>query len=339
MNNFISVIVPAYNVETYIGKCLDSILSQTYRDLEVIVIDDGSTDNTSNIIAHYAGDSRLKYVEQKNSGVSAARNAGISAATGDYLAFVDSDDYLEPDMYKKLLAALIESQADIAVCNYNLIYEGHTVDKYSNMKDEIINVSENVQAHFYKYCACPKPNNYIWTRLYRTNAVKTSGVRFEHFKLGDDTLFNFKFLPYIKQAVHISSGFYNYLQRSNSNVYTVAKHGNLAEVYADVFAELTRHYKSLKFESSDKILPIHAYTRLRSTMFYSRLAGISGNEIAESIATGFSGKEIANYLRDVSYVDDYAKINGFSEKQAKSIKRIMRIALENPYELAEMEIE
>ncbi|MDR2732782.1 MAG: glycosyltransferase, partial [Fibromonadaceae bacterium] len=191
MKNLISVIIPAYNVETYIGKCLDSVLSQEYGDLEVIVIDDGSTDNTSNIIANYATDSRLKLIEQKNSGVSAARNSGIDAATGDYLAFVDSDDYLEPGMYKKLIADLNESQADIAVCDYNLIYEEHTVAKYSNMKDETVDISENVPAYFYKYCACQRPNNYIWTRLYRTEAVKVSGIRFEHFKLGDDTLFNF----------------------------------------------------------------------------------------------------------------------------------------------------
>jgi hypothetical protein len=146
-------------------------------------------------------------------------------------------------------------------------------------------------------------------------------------------------LPYIKRAAHISGGFYNYLQRSNSNVYTVAKRDNLASVYADVFTELAKHYKLLKFESSNKILPLHAYTRLRSVVFYSRLAGMGSSEIAESMAIGFNGREIADYLRDISQVDDYAKINGFSEKQAENIKRIMRMALENPQELVEMDIE
>ena len=339
MKDLVSVIIPAYNVETYIKKCLDSVFSQEYENLEAIVVNDGSTDNTAGIISQYASDSRLKYIDGKNAGVSAARNAGMDAATGDYLAFVDSDDYLEPGMYKKLIAAISESEADIAVCDYNLVYEDRTVAGYSRMKDETVNISENIPAYFYKYCACQKPNNYIWTRLYKTEAVRTSGVRFENFKLGDDTLFNLKFLPFLKRAAHISGGLYNYLQRSNSNVYTVAKRENLGSVYAEVFSELARHYKKLNFKSSHEILPLHAYTRLRSTIFYSQLAGMSSSEIANSIATGFNGKEIAGYLRDTSQVDEYARINNFPKEYAENIKRVMRMALENPQELAEMKIE
>jgi len=296
MKELISIIIPAYNVEAYIEKCLNSIFSQTHENLEIIVINDGSTDNTAKIITRYASDSRLKYIEQKNAGVSAARNAGIEAASGGYLTFVDSDDYLETDMYEKLYAAFKENNADMAVCNYNVIYEDHSVAKYSKMRNETANIRDDVYGYFCKYCACSKPNNYIWTKLYKTDIVKKSGVRFENYKLGDDTLFNFKLLPHIRKVAFIEDGLYNYFQRSNSNVYTVANKGNLAKVYADTFEALSNYYREHSFTEFLDVLPIHAFTRLRSVFFYSRLAGIDEEKIFETAMEGFKGREILHYL-------------------------------------------
>lgn len=331
MHNVISIIIPAYNVGAFIRKCLDSVVMQTHRYLEIIIVNDGSTDNTAEIIGEYTNDSRIKYIEQQNKGVSAARNAGIEAATGKYLAFVDSDDYLELNMYAELYAALENNDADVAVCNYNLVYDDHVDQSYSLIHDEVVDVSADVSGYVFKYCACPKPNNYIWTRLYYTELVRKSGVRFQNYKLGDDTLFNFMLLPHISRVVYVSGGLYNYFQRSNSNVYTVAKRSNLAEVYAETFAALTDYYKAGSFDAG--FLPIHAYTRLRSIVFYSRLAGISEEEISDNIAKGFLGAEIAEYLKDQSQIDRYAAINGFSVEHANEIKHIMQAAAENPSRL------
>jgi glycosyltransferase involved in cell wall biosynthesis len=292
----ISLIIPAYNVEAYIGKCLDSVFSQTYKNLEVIVVNDGSTDNTADVINSYAFDSRLKYIEQKNAGVSAARNVGIEIATGNYLAFVDSDDYLEKDMYEKLYAACKKNNVDVAICNYNLIYEDRTVPNYSKMQNGTVNIYDDVYGYFCKYCAYPKPNNYIWTRLYKADIVKKSGVRFENYKLGDDTLFSFKLLPYIHKVAFITDGLYNYFQRLNSNIYTVANKGNLASVYADTFDALAGYYKENGFAEFLDVLPIHAFTRLRSVFFYSRLAGMDEKKIFESVLDGFKGREISRFL-------------------------------------------
>ena len=299
LKNSVSIIVPVYNVGRYIDKCLQSILSQTYKNIEIIIVNDGSKDDSGEIIAKYASDDRIVYIEQDNAGVSAARNRGIQAATGEYLGFVDSDDYIEPEMYEKLLDALLSADADMAVCNYNLIYDDHAEKQYSKMRGETVKIYNDVYGYFCKYCTCPKPNNYIWTKLYKTGIVKKSGVRFENFKLGDDTLFYFKLLPHIRKAVFIDDGLYNYLQRTDSNVYTAAQKVNLAKVYADAFDSLADYYRVNAFSEFLDCLPIHAYSRLRSVFFYSRLAGMDDAEITESLITGFRGRKIADYLTGV----------------------------------------
>jgi glycosyltransferase involved in cell wall biosynthesis len=296
MNKLISVIIPCYNVDKYVAKCLESVLQQTFRELEVIVVNDGSTDGTTDIIKDYRSDNRVRYIEQANAGVSAARNAGIDAASGELLAFVDSDDYLEPQMYERLYAAMQREGADMAVCNYNLVYDDHTDRQYSKIPNETVEVYCDIYGYFARFCACPKPNNYIWTRLYKMELVRKSGVRFEKYKLGDDTLFNFKLLPYIHRVTFVEDGLYNYFQRSNSNVYTVANKSNLATVYADTFGALAEYYNSKGFTEFLDVLPIHAFTRLRSVFFYSRLAGMSEDDITASIMLGFKDREIAKYL-------------------------------------------
>ena len=113
----VSVIIPAYNIEDYIGRCLDSIISQTYKNLEIIVVDDGSRDYTGEILDNYAKkDRRIKVIHKENGGVSSARNKGIEAAEGDYIGFIDGDDLIEPGMYKTLVDLLEEENADIAHC-------------------------------------------------------------------------------------------------------------------------------------------------------------------------------------------------------------------------------
>ena len=115
----ISVIVPVYNVEPYLASCLDSIISQTYRELEILLIDDGSQDEIGKICDRYAAsDERIRVFHTENKGLSAARNFGLDRAEGEYIAFVDSDDRIEPDMYDTLLVALIETGADAAACGH-----------------------------------------------------------------------------------------------------------------------------------------------------------------------------------------------------------------------------
>ena len=120
----ISIIVPVYNVEKYLSRCLDSILVQTYRDFELILVDDGSTDRSGAICDEYASrDERIKLIRQSNQGLSVARNVGLDAARGDYIGFVDSDDYIHPETYQILLDALLKYDADLSVCGFNYVCE------------------------------------------------------------------------------------------------------------------------------------------------------------------------------------------------------------------------
>ena len=117
----VSVIIPVYNVEQYLRRCIDSVLAQTYTDLEIILVDDGSPDGSGAICDEYAAkDSRIKVIHQANAGVSAARNAGMDLASGEYLAFIDSDDFIEPEMYEQMLAAAEKTGADVVECNYRM---------------------------------------------------------------------------------------------------------------------------------------------------------------------------------------------------------------------------
>ena len=114
-NTVISVIVPIYNVENYINRCLNSIINQTYKNLQIILVDDGSTDDSGKVCDKYAlKDSRIKVIHQKNSGPVRARKTGLEASTGEYIGFVDSDDWIEPNMYEEMLNNLIQTNADFA---------------------------------------------------------------------------------------------------------------------------------------------------------------------------------------------------------------------------------
>ena len=133
MKEKLSVIIPAYNIQNYLGNTLDSVLAQTYENLEVIVVDDGSTDNTGKILDGYAArDSRVKAVHKENGGVTSARLRGIKEASGDYIGFVDGDDSIEPQMYARLMENAKEFSADISHCGYQMVFPNGRIDYYYN---------------------------------------------------------------------------------------------------------------------------------------------------------------------------------------------------------------
>lgn len=299
MNDKISVVIPCYNAEKYIKKCLESILQQTYENLEIIVVNDGSTDSSKKLIEPFLSDKRVRCVDQVNGGEFSARNTGIKLATGKYIGFVDSDDYIEPDMYKKLYSAISSTEADIAVCNFNLIYEDKDKEDktcYANMSKGTVNVYDNVYSYWANNCAAIRPNNYAWTRLYNLDVLLKSGIMFEGYKHSADTLFNFKLLPNLKSVTFVNEGLYNYVQHSSSGIHTIAHKANLAELYSITFQALVDYYKENNFEEFLTILPLHAYTRLRSVFFYSRIAGKSDEQIVKNLISGWENRDIFRYL-------------------------------------------
>jgi len=298
IKDMLSVIIPVYNADKYLNKCIDSVLFQTYAGIELIIINDGSTDRSAEIVSGYLSDSRIVYTEQDNAGVSAAMNKGLELANGEYVTFLGNDDYIEPEMYEKMLYALQTSQADMAICDFNLVYEDgrETLSNYSETQNEVVDLRKDLYSYFAKCCVNPRSNNYIWSRVYKSEIIKKSGLRFENLAIGEDTLFNFKLLAYINNVVFMKESFYNYLQRSGSVVHNVAKRKNLAKAYADQFDSLANYYKDNSFDRLSELLPVIAFTRMRSTFFYSRLSGMQDSEIIKCIEENFSGRQIAGYL-------------------------------------------
>lgn len=208
----ISIIVPCYNIEKYLPRCIESILSQTYRNLEVILVSDGSTDGTNEIIKKYAEkDLRVVPIFKENSGVSSTRNKGLSVATGDYIGFVDGDDYIEPEMYETLLKNAIENDADISHCGYQMIFPSR-VDYYYNTHKKVIQENKNgiIDLIVGDYI---EPG--IWNKLYKSEIL--NGIRMPiNIKINEDVLFNFYAFVNSKKSVYEDIPFYHHILRKNS---------------------------------------------------------------------------------------------------------------------------
>lgn len=208
----ISVIVPVYNVEDYINKCIHSLVNQTYRSLEIILVDDGSTDSSGKICDMWSKkDKRIIVKHKKNGGVSSARNEGIKIATGDYIAFVDSDDYVDKDMYDFLVLNLEKNAADVSICSSYDVINGKAVH---NKLENINIVMNNVQAllNIYKIGYY---GNGLCNKLFKRKTIENNlfpvGI-----KNGEEILVLFKALKNSKKIVYQSIPKYYYVDRSDS---------------------------------------------------------------------------------------------------------------------------
>lgn len=209
----VSIIVPVYNVERYLDKCISSILVQSFTDFELILIDDGSKDNSGNICDGYKKkDSRVKVIHQENSGLSAARNIGIEASEGKHVTFIDSDDFIHPNMIEILYSNMVESKADISVCGYHLTYEGEEVPKEFNNSN--ITLYTNIEAVRKVVEKSEDKMIVAWCKLYRRSLF--SDIRYPVGKYHEDEFVTYKLLYKTNKVVVTEAKLYYYLQRSNS---------------------------------------------------------------------------------------------------------------------------
>lgn len=207
----ISVIVPIYGVEKYLNQCVESLVRQTYQNLEIILVDDGSPDNCGNICDEWAKkDTRIKVVHKENGGLSDARNAGFAVATGEYLSFIDSDDYVEPTFIEKLYTALIEHDADIAECGTRYVSETGEELKVRESQDRQF-IPLNALEMLIKQKGLYQT---VWNKLYTRDVV--GDVLFAKGKYNEDEFWTYKIFDRAKKIVSISDVLYNYLQRGSS---------------------------------------------------------------------------------------------------------------------------
>lgn len=253
----ISIIIPVYNAERYIRRCIESVLSQTYKEIQVILINDGSTDNTLPILEEYSrSDSRIQLINKDNSGVSKTRNIGIDISDGEYIGFVDADDYLEPEMYEKLYNAIKKTAADVACCGY---YQDFDTYKYEISVDDSL-LADNKT--YYELCGT---NNILgqyfrqdirsgigdgnWNKLFRKDII--SGIRYDNTLYCEDVDFQIKVFEKCKKVVCIKEMLYHYVDNSFSATkkeFNDSKAGAL-NVVDDVLNRVLSTYPDIKTQA------------------------------------------------------------------------------------------
>lgn len=232
----ISIIVPVYNVDAYLERCLDSIIKQSFSNLEIILIDDGSTDLSGDICDKYENmDKRVVVVHKKNEGVSVARNIGLSLAKGDYISFVDSDDVISYDMYDKLYNNIKKTNSDISVCNYMVFRDQPSFDRDGEIsvfdkKDALIDIiSDGVITSF------------LWNKLFKKEVLEN--IVFPSNKIYEDMYVMPSLIERINRLCFDNSRLYGYFKRDNSyvNTYNEKKNYNYLEFCDNCYFYLSKY--------------------------------------------------------------------------------------------------
>lgn len=216
-NPLISVIVPVYNVENYLDRCVESIVNQTYTNLEIILVDDGSPDNCPMMCNDWEKrDSRIKVIHKENGGVSSARNRGLDVAKGDYIAFVDSDDYLEKEAIKIFFYSISCNDYDICICNVNNVnHNGEIIDSTEYGRCELFR--EEILPTFLE--ATVFDSYSVWDKLYKTDLIRKNNLLFDEEKrLGEDYSFNYLCFKESTKIIAITDALYNYFQGHEGSI-------------------------------------------------------------------------------------------------------------------------
>ena len=229
----VSVILPIYKVEKYLDRCMHSLLNQTLKDIEIIMVDDGSPDNSPTMCDQYAKeDSRVKVIHKQNVGLGFARNSGLEIATGDYIAFVDSDDFVSVTAFEILLKVALEENADYVMCGYKSVRNNICVSEHKDVNQKMVmevpdcyNVLRGMIGidpdSEYSY----RHNYSVWHGIYKSTLFTEGGIRFcsERDLISEDLIFHLSLIPLCRKIVIIPDLLYNYCLNDNSLTTTYRK--------------------------------------------------------------------------------------------------------------------
>lgn len=251
----ISVIVAVYNIESYLEKCVRSICAQTYQNLEIILVDDGATDQSGKMCDAFAKeDSRIRVIHKKNGGLSDARNAGTEVATGYYIAYVDGDDWIEPQMYERMLSALQQYGADIVVCRYRCIYPDRVVDDSKN-RLVVFEGREALTAYIEENEAY-QIQNAAWNKLYKRELIEGKKIRFPVGRWYEDIVYTAKLFSRAKRSVYLDEAYYNYVLEREGSIMSV---GINARTLTDQIPAYIERGELLRLLKEDELANIHDY--------------------------------------------------------------------------------
>ena len=290
-SNLISVIVPVYNVEKYLSRCLDSIINQTYKNLEIILIDDGSPDNSGKICDEYAKqDSRIKVIHKENGGVSSARNVGLENATGDYITFVDSDDWIEVDMYECMLAQNQDVNYDIIKCSHIFEYVNKKTNSDFIYKNSILIEKEQEKEEFIELVLEGKVMPSLWSMLIKRNKINELSLEFnESLIIGEDFIFTLELFFFVNSIYIYNKHLYHYFIHEESAMNSATKNlknaRNLIELYKNMENLLVK-YNSHDDEFKEKTARYIFYR------IYSRISSATVETKRKDIIVEFFENEV-----------------------------------------------
>ena len=267
----VSVIVPIYNVEKYLEKCINSLLSQTLEDIQIILVNDGSKDNSGNIAREYEKNNknRIIYVEKENGGLSDARNYGLKYATGDFIAFLDSDDYIEKNAYEEMYNKAIEENADYVECDFIWEFPNKIrVDKqypYKNKKEML---------SFVRVVA--------WNKLIKRQLITDNNLEFPKGLRYEDVEFTYKLIPFVNKFAYVDKPFIHYVQREGSiaNV----QNERTAEIFT-VLDNVIEFYKKNNIYEEYRNELEYNYARYLLCSSLKRMCKIKDKTIREKLLT------------------------------------------------------
>lgn len=311
-NSLISVIIPSYNVEKYIGKCIESVINQTYLEIEIIIINDGSTDNTLSVCQEYAlKDKRIKIINQDNKGIAEARNIGIAHANGEYICWIDSDDYMDKNIIKILYSLIKDYSVDLAICDYIKGTDEKYEFKYS--KDDRVHLlnREKALAKIYENNHSSFIMNASWAKLIKKQLY--TDIKYPSQLLFEDIYMSHKLIARCHSIAYVESPLYYYYQRDTS---ILGKSFNEKKLhYLIALKERISFFNDLNLKNIEELALKHY---LHSLIWeFSRAKDILKN------------KELVNKI--VKEYRKYYRFGIFNEKYKHETKLYMLLFYISPY--------
>lgn len=314
--DLISVILAAYNIAGYVERGVRSVCAQTYRNLEIILVDDGSTDGTGQLCDRLAlEDARVRVIHKANGGLADARNAGLAAARGGYIGFVDGDDWIDPDMYERMLGAMREQSAEAGICRYRQVYRNHTED--GSRDRAVLFQGQEALQHYVQETKEYAIQNAVWNKLYKREIL--AGLSFPAGRWYEDILFTTKALSRVRSCVYLDMACYNYIIDREGSIMNVRINSRTFTDQIPAYYEKTAFLRELGRQDLADIHNYFFYKRL--LLFYYQL------EKAQTPDRERYREQLAQILRRDR--DCYAAAFGRPEADPRDYRKL-RLFLRSP---------
>lgn len=299
MEILISVIIPVYNVEKYLTACIESVINQTYKNLEIILVDDGSSDYSGKICDEYADkDLRIKVIHKKNEGVSAARNDGIDQSSGELIYFLDADDWIDLCLFEEIIKSYTENECDAVFFDYFVEYTNKKLtEKSLNLSDELVTYSNSIE-----YLTSYMKNGYMWNAVYKTSIIKDNNISFKkNVSLLEDYLFKFTCYPFVKSYAYIKKAYYHYRQLDNSAFHSFRQDYpfNLKKIYHEMYFQIANGDYPPKAEIVPNSKYIGYLSRVAENAFQGNSLKTAQKIINDYINSNEYQKALLNYDKNI----------------------------------------